>query len=97
METFEGDVMLTKKLHIAGMTHRFILSVMLVCGSVPLFAANDHQHSHDSGFSDPAVFTKVPDGWAERGCRYCRVCGFLRHRSRVRDTATGAGSGRRTG
>jgi len=70
METFEGDMMLTKNLHISGMAHRFILSAMLLFGSAPIFAANDHQHSHDSGFSDPAVFTKVPGGWAEKPVKY---------------------------
>jgi len=62
--------MLTKNLHISGMTHRFILSAMLLFGSAPIFAANNHQHSHDSGFSDPAVATKVPDGWVEKPVQY---------------------------
>ena len=62
--------MLIKNVPISGATYRFMLSAMLVLGSIPLFAADDHQHSHDSGFSDPAVFAKVPDGWISRPIKH---------------------------
>lgn len=62
--------MLTKNVPILGIAHRFMLSAMLLFGSASLFAADDHHHSHDSGFSDPAVFTKVPDGWTSKPIKH---------------------------
>ena len=62
--------MLTKNLPILRMVHRFLLPAVLAFGSAPVFAADDHHHSHDSGFSDPTVFTKVPDGWTSKPIKH---------------------------
>ncbi len=62
--------MLIKNVLILRIAHRFMLIAMLVFGSVPLFAADDHHHSHDSDFSDPAIFTKVPDGWEAKPIKH---------------------------
>jgi ABC-type phosphate transport system substrate-binding protein len=62
--------MLIKNLHISGMAHRLMLSTILVFGSAPLLAVDDHEHSHAPDFSDPAVFANVPDGWSSKPVKH---------------------------
>jgi len=62
--------MLTNNLLTRWAAYRFMLFVLLALGSAPLFAVDDHQHSHDSDFSDPSIFTKVPDGWTSKPTRH---------------------------
>jgi ABC-type phosphate transport system substrate-binding protein len=69
VERLRGGMMLTKNLRISGVAHQLMLSTMLVFGSTPLFATDNH-HSRGSEFSDPAVLAKVPDGWKSKPVKH---------------------------
>ena len=62
--------MLTKNVDISGMFFRYLLVVAFLWGPPSVFAADDHHHSHAPGFTDPAVFTSVPDGWTSKPVKH---------------------------